>query len=170
MVSDTQCLRLGLVQAGRALGLLILSLGAAQAVEQATVTVKVTIIAPPCEINGNNLIEVNFGNDVMTTRVDGNYKKMPLPYSVECKDAPSTAMKMRIDGTGASFDSQALRTNQTDFGIAFLNGGTRLPINSWLKFTYPNLPSLEAVPVKRSGAKLAGGAFSAGATMKVEYQ
>lgn len=142
----------------------------AQAIEQATVTVTVTIIAPTCEVNGNNLIEVNFGNDVLTSRIDGSYKKTPVPYSVKCKDAPSAAMKLRIDGIGAAFDGKVLRTNQTDFGIAFLNGGTALPIDSWLKFTYPNLPSLEAVPVKRSGAKLVGGAFSAGATLKVEYQ
>ncbi len=150
--------------------ILSLSLGTAQAAEQATVTVKVTITAPACEINGNNLIEVNFGNDVITTRVDGSYKKTAVPYSVDCQGAPSTAMKMQIEGTGAAFNNKALRTNQTDFGIAFLNGGKALPINNWLKFTYPNLPRLEAVPVKRSGAKLAGGAFSAGATMKVEYQ
>ncbi|WP_426506275.1 fimbrial protein [Serratia proteamaculans] len=144
--------------------------GAAQAVEQTTVTVTVTIITPTCEVNGNNLIEVDFGSDVLTTRIDGSYKKTPVPYSVECKNAPSTAMKLWIEGTGAAFDGKVLRTNQTDFGIAFLNAGIALPINSWLKFTYPKLPTLEAVPVKRNGAKLTGGAFSSGATMKVEYQ
>ncbi|EPB6045034.1 fimbrial protein, partial [Serratia marcescens] len=37
-----------------------------------TIKVTVTIVAqPPCVINNNNLIEVNFGNDVMTTRIDG---------------------------------------------------------------------------------------------------
>lgn len=162
---------LGVTRICRGLGLILsFCFAGAPAAEQTRVTVKVTVIAPPCEINGNNLIEVNFGNDVMTTRVDGNYKKMTVPYSVECKEIPSTAMKIRIDGTGAGFDSQVLGTNKTDFGIAFLNGGNALPINRWLDFTYPNLPRLEAVPVKRRGVTLSGGAFSAGATMKVEYQ
>ncbi|WP_447872339.1 fimbrial protein [Serratia fonticola] len=136
----------------------------------ATVTVKVTVVAPPCEINNNNLIEVNFGNDVMTTRVDGDYKKMPIVYSVQCKGGASNAVRMLIDGDGATFDGQVLGTGKTDFGIALLSNGSRMPINTWLDFNYQDLPKLEAVPVKRKGASLTGGPFSAGATMKVEYR
>lgn len=136
----------------------------------ATVTVKVTVVAPPCEVNNNNLIEVNFGNDVMTTRVDGEYKKMPIVYSVQCQGEAAGAARIRIEGDSAVFDAGVLNTNKTDFGIELLNGGKRLPINSWLNFSYPSLPKLEAVPVKRGGARLSGGAFSAGATMKVEYR
>ncbi|MGF6188946.1 fimbrial protein [Serratia sp. 2723] len=136
----------------------------------ATVTVKITLTAPPCDVNDNKLIEVNFGNDVMTTRVDGEYKKMPINYTLKCQGGASNAVRMRIDGQGAAFDAGVLKTNKTDFGIALLNNGKRLPINGWLNFTYPDQPTLEAVPVKRSGARLSGGAFSAGATMKVEYR
>lgn len=136
----------------------------------ATVTVKVTVVAPPCEINNNNLIEVKFGNDVMTTRVGGDYKKMPIVYSVQCKGGASNAVRMLIDGDGAAFDGQVLGTGKTDFGIALLSNGNRMPINTWLDFNYPDLPKLEAVPVKRTGASLTGGPFSASATMKVEYR
>ncbi|MDY7605653.1 fimbrial protein [Serratia marcescens] len=136
----------------------------------ATVTVKITLTAPPCDVNDNKLIEVNFGNDVMTTRVDGEYKKMPINYTLKCQGGASNAVRMRIDGQGAAFDGGVLKTNKTDFGIELLNSGKRLPINGWLNFTYPNQPTLEAVPVKRSGARLSGGAFSASATMKVEYR
>lgn len=135
-----------------------------------TITVKVTITAPPCEINNNKLIEVNFGNDVLTTRVDGNYKKRPVDYSVQCKGGASNSVRMMIEGGGAMFENEVLLTNKTDFGIEVLNNGNRMPINRWLNFTYPNWPTLEAVPVKRPGATLTGGAFSAGATMKVEYR
>ena len=134
------------------------------------VTIKVSVVAMPCEINSNNLIEVNFGNDVVTTRVDGDYKKMPIDYTLQCQGGASNAVRMQIDGQGAAFDGGVLKTNKTDFGIELLYSGKRLPINSWLNFTYPNQPMLEAVPVKRSSARLSGGAFSAGATMKVEYQ
>ncbi|WP_232733440.1 fimbrial protein [Serratia marcescens] len=136
----------------------------------ATVTVKITLTAPPCEVNNNNLIEVNFGNDVMTTRVDGEYKKMPINYTLQCQGGAYNAVRMRIDGQGASFDGGVLKTDKADFGIALLNNGKRFPINGWSNFTYPNQPMLEAVPVKRSGTRLSGGAFSAGATMRVEYQ
>lgn len=135
------------------------------------IKVTVTIVAPPpCVINNNNLIEVNFGSDVMTTRIDGSYKKQPIVYSVECKNAPNNAMKMQIQGIGAGFDGDVLKTNKDDLGVALLRNGNRQPINHWVNFTYPNLPTLEAVPVRQAGATLSGGAFSAGATMKVEYQ
>ncbi|OKB64595.1 exotoxin [Serratia marcescens] len=136
-----------------------------------TLTVKVTVVAPPaCVINGNQLIEVNFGDDVMTTRVDGSYKKMPVTYSVECKDMPNNAMKMQISGNSASFDRDVLQTNRADLGVALISNGKRVPMNSWLNFTYPSKPTLEAVLVKQAGATLRGDAFSAGATMRVEYQ
>lgn len=151
-----------------AAGLLLISL---PLLAVTTLTVKVTIVAPPpCVINDNSLIEVNFGNDVMTTRVDGSYKKMPVVYNVVCKNAPNNAMKIQVAGNGAGFDSEVLQTNKNDLGIALISNGNRLPVNSWLNFTYPNTPRLEAVPVKQPGATLTGGAFSAGATMKVEYQ
>lgn len=136
-----------------------------------TIKVTVTIVAPPpCVINDNNLIEVNFGNDVITTRIDGSYKKQPVVYSAGCINALNNAMKMQIQGTGASFDSDVLKTNRDDLGVALLRNGNRQPINAWVNFTYPVLPTFEAVPVKRAGATLSGGAFSAGATMMVEYQ
>ena len=136
-----------------------------------TITVKLTIVAPPpCVINHNSPIEVDFGNDVLTTRVDGSYKKMPLSYTVECTGAPSNAMKLQVLGNGADFDTDVLRTNQNGLGVALLRNGKVQPINRWLNFTYPNLPQFEVVPVKQAGVSLSGGAFSAGATMKVDYQ
>lgn len=125
---------------------------------------------PPCVVNGDSLIEVDFGNDVMTTRIDGSYKKMPVNYLVECKDVSSNAMKIQIQGNGVSFDSDVLQTNKSNLGIKFLRNGSAQPINSWINFTYPSLPKFEAVPVKKNSAVLSGGVFTAGATMKVEYQ
>ncbi|BEM02411.1 exotoxin (plasmid) [Serratia marcescens] len=145
--------------------------GLAWADSSTTIRVTVTVIAPPpCVINNNNLIEVNFGSDVITTRIDGSYKKQPVVYSVECKNAPSNAMKLLIQGNSASFDGEVLQTNKDGLGVALLRNGNRQPINSWVNFTYPNLPTLEAVPVKQAGATLSGGEFSAGATMQVAYQ
>ena len=124
----------------------------------------------PCKVSSNNIIEVDFGSDVQTTLVDGSYKKMEVPYTVLCPPGAPSAMNIRIEGTGAPFDSKVLMTNITDFGIAILSDGTALPINSTKDFTYPNLPRLFAVPVKRPGATLIGGVFSAAATMRVEYR
>ncbi|VTR20674.1 putative minor fimbrial subunit StfE [Serratia fonticola] len=69
----------------------------------ATVTVKVTVVAPlPCMINDDRPIEVEFG-DVMTTRVDGDNYKMPVNYTLSCTGPASNAMKLQVKGTGAAF-------------------------------------------------------------------
>lgn len=136
----------------------------------ATVTVKVTVVAPPpCVINDDRPIDVAFG-DVMTTRVDGDNYKMPVNYTLSCTDAPSNAMKLQVKGTGAAFDATVLQTNKTGLGIELRQGDSKLAVNDWLNFTYPNKPELWAVPVKQTGATLTGGEFSAGATMAVDYQ
>ncbi|CAI1772527.1 Minor fimbrial protein prsF precursor [Serratia quinivorans] len=142
----------------------------AWAAGSATVTVKVTVVAPPpCVINDDRPIEVEFG-DVMTTRVDGDNYKMPVNYMLSCPGAPSNAMKLQVKGTGAAFDSTVLQSNKADLGIELRQGDSKLAVNGWLNFTYPNKPELWAVPVKQRGATLTGGEFSAGATMEVAYQ
>lgn len=137
-----------------------------------TVTVRVTVIeAPPCVINNNQTIEVNFG-DVMTNRVDGSNYEQALNYTLSCTGNASNALKMQLVGTqaGSGFASNVLQTDAAGLGIALKNGGSAMALNSWTNFTYPTLPVLTAVPVKGSGVTLSGGAFSASATMRVEYQ
>lgn len=152
-------------------GLATLMLFVPQVQAVTTIKVTVTIVAPPpCVINNNSPIEVAFGNDVMINRINGSYKKQPVNYSVECENAPDNAMKMQIQGTAASFDVDVLKTTKDDLGVELLRDGKRQPINRWVNFTYPHIPLFEAVLVKGAGDKLSGGKFSAGATMKVEYQ
>lgn len=136
-----------------------------------TVTVKVTIVAPPsCVINDNRPIEVDFGNEVAISRLDGNSYRQPVKYTLVCKGLTANAMKMQIQGTGAGFDSAVLATNKADLGIMLLNDDKKLAVNSWQNFTYPTTPTLQAVPVKKAGAKLTAGGFTAGASMRVDYQ
>jgi type 1 fimbria pilin len=141
-----------------------------QALAITTVTVKLTVVAPaPCVINGDQPIEVNF-DEVVTTQVDGYNYLREVPYRVQCTGATSNGMVMRIQGTGAGFGTNVLGTNQANLGIALLNNGQPQPLDSDIKFTYPSLPELKAVPVKFPGSTLKAGAFSAGATMTVNYQ
>lgn len=160
--------------ARRVLCVALVALGATalpvMATSYSTIDVTVILTAEPCKVNNNDIIEVNFGNEVQTTLVDGNYKKMQVPYTVQCPAGAPKAMSIRIEGAGAAFDRDVLDTNIGNFGIEILSDGYPLPINRPKDFTYPNLPRLYAVPVKRAGATLKGGVFSAGAIMKVEYR
>ncbi|WP_253893527.1 fimbrial protein [Serratia marcescens] len=135
-----------------------------------TVTVKVTVMAPPpCVINGNRTIEVDF-NEVVIAQIDGKNYRTPVRYSLSCSGQSKNAMKLQVQGTGAPFDTSVLKTNKTGLGIQLQQGDSKLALNSWLNFTYPNAPTLWVVPIKQSGAALSGGEFTAGATMKVDYQ
>lgn len=142
----------------------------AQASNSVTVTVLVTVVEqPPCVINNDRVIEVDFG-DIIAPRVDGNLFLQTVDYSLECKGQMANAMKLAIKGNSTLFDDTALQTNLTDFGIAIRADGQPLKLNSWMNFSYPKKPVLQAVPVKRAGVTLPGGDFSAGATLMVHYQ
>ncbi|MDR7021458.1 fimbrial protein [Aeromonas salmonicida] len=128
------------------------------------------VVPPPCVINGNNAISVDFGNDMLAGRIDGvNYEK-PISYTLECTGATNNSLKLQFQGSGASFDSTVLTTSKTDLGLELRSDGSKLPLNSWLLFTDPARPVLTAVPVKSSGSTLSGGAFTATSTLLVDYQ
>ncbi|CNH21960.1 exported pilin protein [Yersinia massiliensis] len=137
----------------------------------AAVNVSVTIFAaPPCEINSNNTINVNFGDDLLTSNINGvNYKKQ-VNYTLNCNSAASNALKMSIIGNGATFDTSKLRTSNSQLGIQLIRNGQPLTLNSTFNFTYPTLPVLEAVLVKQNNSTLSTGYFSGTATLVVEYQ
>nr|WP_229655838.1 fimbrial protein [Pantoea sp. 201603H] len=149
-------------------GLLVVLPVLAEAVT--TVTVKVTVVAPPpCIINDNRPIEVEFG-DVMTTKVDGMNYRMPVNYTLSCEGESSNAMQLEVQGTGAAFDNTVLQTNKDGLGIKLMRVGADLPVNTPVPFIYPNAPELWAIPVKETGVALTTGEFSAAASMRVDYQ
>lgn len=141
-----------------------------EAMDSATIVLNVTVTAPPpCTINGNRPIEVEFG-DVITTRVDGTHYRKPLSYTLVCDAGARNAMQLQVTGTGAAFDNKILQTNNNGLGIKLMRGETPLSVNTWVPFTYPNKPELWAIPVRAPGVALAVGEFSAAASMQVDYQ
>ncbi|MEL5308184.1 fimbrial protein [Serratia nevei] len=137
-----------------------------------TVAVKVTVLAPlPCVLNEKQPIGIDFGNEVMTTRIDGQAYRQKVNYRLSCSGQGKNAMRLQIKGASAAFDATALQTNVNGLAIAFEQPvGKRLPVNGWANFDYPNLPDLYAVPVKKTGVNLPTGEFSAAATLRVDYQ
>ncbi|TQI82243.1 type 1 fimbria pilin [Serratia fonticola] len=157
----------GYCRIGALLGVLLTSVP----VNAMQVNIRGTVILPPpCTINNNQTIRVDFGDEVMTTRIDGvNYKQV-ISYTLDCDIQKTNDLKMSIQGGPAGFNSGLLSTNKPDLGIALYQGTQQVNINSWFNYTYPNQPVLYAVPVKRSGATLTGGEFAASATLLIDYQ
>lgn len=138
----------------------------------ATVTVTVTINTAPCEINNNETIDVNFGSDVAVTDVAAGLAEKPISYDLDCS-AMDTAksLKMTIQGTGADFDSNVLKTSVADLGVKIKANGADYPLNTAFDFaSAASKPALTALLVQKPGARLQTGAFTAGATMTVDYQ
>ncbi|WP_024528208.1 fimbrial protein [Serratia fonticola] len=126
---------------------------------------------PPCTFNDGSPILVDFGTAVMTHRVDGSNYAKPINYNLVCTTPPLNTMRIKVQGTASTFDTKVLRTaEKTDLGIAITADNKALPINTWLNFNNPASPKMQAVPVKKSGATLTGGSFTATATMQVDYQ
>ena len=122
---------------------------------------------PQCVVNDNQTIRVAFGNDLITTKVNGVNYLRTIDYTLECKNAGQSVMKMKVMGATAAFNNSAIQTSKANLAISLRANGNPLPIGSWLAFTYPNKPVLQAVPV--SGGTLATGGFSVAATLMVEY-
>lgn len=130
------------------------------------------ITPPPCTINDDNRIDVNFGERVGINKVDGvNYRQL-MNYQITCEGAGSGswALTLSLSGTNARFDNEALSTNKTDLGIRVYQNDQPFTPNSTLKIDLANPPRLEAVPVKDPGATLTEGTFEALATLRADYE
>ncbi|WP_436893398.1 fimbrial protein [Siccibacter turicensis] len=138
----------------------------------AQLTVTVTILLPPCDINNNQTIDVDFGNNVITTEVAQGVYEKPVNYTLDCSGMDtSRTLKMRIAGTGASFDNNVLKTSVASLGVKIKKNGADYPINSDISFaSQSDKPVFTAQLVQETGSRLPTGAFSAGATMTVDYQ
>lgn len=129
------------------------------------------ISPPPCVINDNQQVDVNFGDQVGVNKVDGVNYRIPVNYQITCEgEGSGFALSLRLSGTAAVFDTLALQSDQPDLGIRLYQNDKPFTPNSTLNIDLGTPPRLEAVPVKRDGAMLQEGAFEALATLQASYQ
>ncbi|WP_233069817.1 fimbrial protein [Serratia ureilytica] len=132
------------------------------------ITISGSVMAPPaCTINGNEMLSISFGNDLLTKNIDGNTYSQRVNYTYDC-DKSHAWLKLKIDGV-PFINTDALKTNKNDLGIAFRADGSLLRIGQSLVFSSDSPPVIMATPVKRSGSTLTGGPFFAGATLSIEF-
>lgn len=132
----------------------------------------VLLEAPPCVINGGDNVVVDFGDEMMTTRVDGTQYRTKIDFTLDCTDALSSEQKLRISGASVTTtDGEALSTPLTGLGLALYHGGTRYTPGEWIAFSADKgVPELYAVPVRLEGTEPDGGTFSVLASLVVDYQ
>lgn len=144
---------------------------AVQKGDTATVSVTGTLVGlPDCTINGNNNVNVDFGDEVVTRKIDGNNFKQPISFTLECNDLASNELTVSIRGAAADFGSGYLSTNRTGLGIRLFNGTAELPGGTEINFTLPDLPKLYAAPVAQDPDSLTAGSFTGVAALVFNYQ
>jgi len=170
--SAALCLAGAVLLAARGAGAGLVRLGGSEISGSVNVTIKGIILTPPpCTINNNVPIDVDFGNAVDISKVDGKNYLKDIRYTLECSGASSNRMKLSIAGTAASFDDgAALDAGHGGLGIELQHNGEKLALGRAVTFAWPELPALQAVPVKKAGATLETGEFSVGATMIVDWE
>jgi hypothetical protein len=127
------------------------------------------IDAPACTINQGVDPYVDFGKDILTTKVDGvNYAK-EANYTIDCTNNVNNSLRMQLYGLATDFDTKAIKTTNVDIGIALYIGNIRTGVNEWFNFTYPTKPVIKLIPIKRPNIILKGGTFSGYVEFKVDY-
>lgn len=127
--------------------------------------------ALPCTISNGELIEVDFGDNLVIRNLDGVRYSKPLPYQIDCSGVGK--VKLSLTGVPASFDNMAIQTSLPGLGIRILmEGGMPFPwqSSSFGDVDLQSLPQLTAVPVANSAQPPSPGAFTARATLLAEYQ
>lgn len=156
------------------IALLTLGIGWAQhsAAERAAakIAISLTVFAPPpCTINNNKTIEVDFGN-VGISNINNDHNVRPINFNLACSGLTKNQLRLQITGTESQGFSGYLQTNHDGLAIKLMSNGNLLPINSWLNFNWPDVPELSVAPVSVESAALTGGAFNATATLRILYQ
>lgn len=131
-----------------------------------------TLIAPPCYISNNNVIEVPFGTNLAIKKIDGQNFMAPVEYQINCDEGyKSGSIAIVIETANpAVFDSSAINTDKNGLGIRILVNnqpvvfGQRIAVND-----ISSPPKVEAVPVKDPAATLSEGAFEATVMLRTDY-
>ncbi|MEG5552311.1 fimbrial protein [Enterobacter wuhouensis] len=127
------------------------------------------IAAPPCVINDDQQVDVDFGDRIGISKVDGMNYRMPVNYQITCEGG-GFALSLSLSGAATAFDTHALQSDQPDLGIRVYQNDKPFTPNSTLSIDMATPPRLEAVPVKRDGATLKEGTFEALATLQANYE
>jgi type 1 fimbria pilin len=135
-----------------------------------TVNVTGVVVEGVCEINNGETIHVDFGSNLQSRLIDGENFMKTIDYSLVCEDLISNDLEMEFEGTATSFSDDYLVTDREGLGIKLYMNGESMPLNTWMPFTWPEVPVLQAAPIKDDAAEVETGVFSASATLKIQYQ
>ncbi|NIF24730.1 fimbrial protein [Candidatus Pantoea multigeneris] len=124
---------------------------------------------PPCTINNEKDISVNFGNKIVSGKINGENYLQNITYLIDCRPAPAPfVLYLNIKGTPEPYDASAIKSSKKNLGIRILIDGKPWALNTPLAI-HTKRPLLQAVPVKPQGTVVNPGNFQAVATLEAFY-
>nr|EMD2764803.1 fimbrial protein [Enterobacter asburiae] len=130
----------------------------------AVVVTGTVFLPPPCQINGDQSVNVEFG-DIRTDLIDGEtYGIQTVPANITCDSTPSGQLQVRLNGVPDAKGSGILRTSVEGLGIRMMHDGVDFPLNTAVDVTQSGF-TLTAVPTTTDSKHLAAGEFTASATL-----
>lgn len=158
--------------------------GSYSATPMSYVTMSGTVTVPQsCDINAGQLVSVNL-NDILSSSIKtkgaipAGFAPRVVNFTLACNNiSQGITLQLSIKGESSSGDTTALKTNNDDIGIRFLNssGETvslndgRLPVTMNYA-AQTGTSTMSVAPVNVTGNEPNVGPFSATATINVEIQ
>lgn len=133
------------------------------------------IAPPPCTLNGENTLEVHFGDRVGIKKVASGIYRQPVDPGLVCEPGISAwQLTLSWTGTPADFDitdrATVVSEEQAALGVKLYADGKPLALDEKLNISAAAVPALEAVLVQAPDAVLEEGLFRARASLRAEYQ
>lgn len=130
----------------------------------------IIIDPPPCLINNEKQIDIDFGDKLGINKIDGNNYRQKINYTIECYSDPSAAMLLlTVTGKVMSGDKSAIQSSKPGLGIRLLENNRHIHIGQGWVINTSTPPLLEAVPVADAKIQLVEGDFVASASLMAEY-
>ncbi|MGA4650076.1 hypothetical protein ACK6WK_22150 [Citrobacter portucalensis] len=155
-----------------ATGLMMMTTMPVTALEKDTTTVNIKgllVEGPQCIVNGNDKVDVDFGDNLITRRIDGVEYKTVIIYDMTCTGLAQQGLKLTINGIDG-FEKGLLGTGKEGLAIRLYKDDSILNVGEATTFTYGKHPTLYAVPVAKDNTKLEAGVFFGLGTMVFAYQ
>jgi len=133
------------------------------------------ITPPPCTLNGDNTLEVHFGDRLGIKKVASGIYRQPVNPGLSCEPGVSSwQLTLSWSGTPADFDgadnATVVSAQQAALGVKLYADGQPLALNEKLAISASAMPELEAVLVQAPDTELEDGPFTARGTFRAEYQ
>lgn len=134
----------------------------------------VLVEPPPCSINNDSTLTVDFGDKVGVRKIASGIYRQPVELSLICEESSLTwQLMLSVTGNPTDFDTDNATlavSPQIDLGIKLLLDGKPLELNKPVKVNSEALKGIEALLVQRADTILEEGTFSARATLRAIYQ